>query len=83
MPTDLKSQIEKLEELFLVPTTKLKEISDHFVQELERGLSKEGGTIVRHAPCSEERKTLTKTAHDTHLVHGLPRWPRDRQLSCA
>jgi len=47
MPTDLKTQIDKLEELFLVPTEKLKEISDHFVSELKRGLSKEGGTIVR------------------------------------
>lgn len=47
MPTDLKTQIDKLEELFLVPTEKLKQISDHFVHELQRGLSKEGGTIVR------------------------------------
>jgi hexokinase len=46
MPTDLKDQIDKLEELFLVSTDKLKEISDHFVHELERGLSKEGGTIA-------------------------------------
>lgn len=46
MPTDLKGQIDKLEEMFLVPTAKLKEVSDHFVSELERGLSKEGGTIV-------------------------------------
>jgi hexokinase len=46
MSTDLKSQMDRLEELFVVDTTKLKEISDHFVSELERGLSKEGGTIV-------------------------------------
>lgn len=46
MPRDLKDQIDKLEELFVVPTTKLKEISDHFVNELERGLSNEGGTIA-------------------------------------
>lgn len=39
MPGDLKTQIEKLEELFTVPTAKLKEISDQFVSELERGLS--------------------------------------------
>lgn len=50
MPTDLKTQIDKLEELFLVPTAKLKEISDHFVSELKRGLSKEGGTIVGPFP---------------------------------
>ncbi|KAH7075055.1 hexokinase [Paraphoma chrysanthemicola] len=45
MPSDLKTQIEKLEDIFVVPTAKLKEISDHFVSELQRGLSKEGGTI--------------------------------------
>lgn len=46
MPRDLKEQIEKLEEIFVVPTKKLKEITDHFVKELEKGLSKEGGSIV-------------------------------------
>lgn len=46
MPRDLKEQIEKLEELFVVPTKKLKEITDHFVKELEKGLTKEGGSIV-------------------------------------
>jgi hexokinase len=46
MPRDLKEQIDKLEEMFIVPTSKLKEITDHFVKELEKGLSKEGGSIV-------------------------------------
>ena len=46
MPRDLKEQIEKLEEIFVVPTQKLKEITDHFVKELEKALSKEGGSIV-------------------------------------
>lgn len=46
MPRDLKEQIGKLEELFVVPTLKLKQISDHFVKELEKGLTKEGGSIV-------------------------------------
>ena len=46
MPRDLKEQIEKLEEIFVVPTQKLKEITDHFVKELEKGLSEEGGSIV-------------------------------------
>lgn len=46
MPRDLKEQIEKLEELFVVPTQKLKAITDHFVKELEKGLTKEGGSIV-------------------------------------
>ena len=46
MPTDLKAQIDKLEEQFVVTTAKLKEISDHFVNELKKGLSEEGGSIV-------------------------------------
>ena len=46
MPSDLKTQIDKLEEQFMVPSDKLKAISDHFVKELEKGLSKEGGSIV-------------------------------------
>jgi hexokinase len=46
MPTDMKTQIDRLEELFVVGTDKLKAISDHFVTELEKGLSKEGGSIV-------------------------------------
>jgi hexokinase len=49
MPTDLKTQIDRLEDLFIVPTDKLKAISDHFVSELKKGLSKEGGSIVGHA----------------------------------
>lgn len=30
-------QIEKLERLFTVPTEKLRQITDHFVSELEKG----------------------------------------------
>jgi hexokinase len=46
MPTDLKTQIDKLEDQFVVTTAKLKDISDHFVSELKKGLSEEGGSIV-------------------------------------
>ncbi|KAF2000592.1 hypothetical protein P154DRAFT_522483 [Amniculicola lignicola CBS 123094] len=45
VPQDLLSQIERLEELFVVPTEKLKEITDHFAKELTKGLTVEGGTI--------------------------------------
>jgi len=37
VPKDLLKQIEKLEGLFTVDTAKLKEITDHFVNELEKG----------------------------------------------
>jgi hexokinase len=45
MPQDLLSEIKRLEELFIVDTTKLKAITDHFISELAKGLSKEGGSI--------------------------------------
>ncbi|KAK8183361.1 hexokinase-domain-containing protein [Phyllosticta capitalensis] len=45
VPKDLLQTIQHLESIFTVPTSKLKEITDHFVTELEKGLSKEGGSI--------------------------------------
>jgi hexokinase len=43
---DIKDQIERLEDIFTVPTDKLKKITDHFMSELDKGLSVEGGSIV-------------------------------------
>lgn len=37
LPQDLQHEIQKLEDLFLVNTAKLKEITDHFIRELEKG----------------------------------------------
>jgi hexokinase len=45
VPKDLMEQIKILEEQFFVPTQKLKEITDHFITELDKGLSVEGGSI--------------------------------------
>lgn len=45
VPHDLMHEIKKLEELFTVDTTKLKSITDHFIGELTKGLTKEGGSI--------------------------------------
>jgi len=45
VPKDLLEQIADLERLFTVPTEKLITITDRFVDELEKGLSKEGGSI--------------------------------------
>ncbi|KAF7558315.1 hypothetical protein G7046_g5834 [Stylonectria norvegica] len=45
VPKDLIAEIKKLEALFTVKTDKLKEITDHFVTELAKGLSVEGGSI--------------------------------------
>jgi len=45
VPKDLLQEIEKLENLFTIDTAKLKQITEHFVNELEKGLSVEGGSI--------------------------------------
>ncbi|KAI9834930.1 MAG: hypothetical protein M1819_002653 [Sarea resinae] len=45
VPKDLLAQIQELERLFTVDGPTLKKISDHFVHELEKGLSVEGGSI--------------------------------------
>ena len=37
VPKDLLEQIKELEALFTVDQKKLKEITDHFVKELEKG----------------------------------------------
>ncbi len=46
VPKDLRQEIEHLEKLFAVETAKLKEITEHFVKELIKGLTVAGGTIV-------------------------------------
>jgi len=37
-PKDLSKEIERLEQLFSIDTAKLKHITEHFVNELEKGL---------------------------------------------
>ncbi|KAI9926649.1 hypothetical protein ASPWEDRAFT_120797 [Aspergillus wentii DTO 134E9] len=45
LPQNLLSQIKEFEDVFTVDTAKLKEVVNHFVKELEKGLSVEGGNI--------------------------------------
>lgn len=45
IPKDLLDEVRKLEEIFTVDTQKLKQITEHFVSELAKGLSVEGGSI--------------------------------------
>ncbi|KAK1768448.1 hexokinase-domain-containing protein [Phialemonium atrogriseum] len=45
VPKSLLKEIQHLEKLLTVDTAKLKEITDHFVSELTKGLSIEGGSI--------------------------------------
>ncbi|EOO03246.1 putative hexokinase protein [Phaeoacremonium minimum UCRPA7] len=45
VPKDLLQEIKQLEEQFTVKPEKLKQITDHFVSELDKGLSVEGGSI--------------------------------------
>ena len=45
VPQNLQEEIKRLEDLFTVDQTKLKQITDHFVNELKQGLTYEGGDI--------------------------------------
>ncbi|KAK0274908.1 hexokinase [Friedmanniomyces endolithicus] len=45
IPKDLLQEIKRLEDLFTVDTAKLKAIVEHFISELAKGLSVEGGSI--------------------------------------
>lgn len=49
MPSDLMQQVERLEDLFTVPTEKLKAITSHFIDELAKGLTEKGGDIPMNA----------------------------------
>lgn len=49
IPQDLLGAIEELEKEFTVDTAKLKAITNHFIDELTKGLSKEGGSIPMNA----------------------------------
>lgn len=60
VPKDLVEQIKRLEELFTVPTEKLKEITTHFMGELEKGLQKEGSTVVGLQPSKYRKSLLTR-----------------------
>ncbi|OBT78044.1 hexokinase [Pseudogymnoascus sp. 05NY08] len=45
LPKDLAQEVKRLEGMFKVPQEKLKEITDHFVKELAKGLTVQGGSI--------------------------------------
>ena len=47
VPKDLLDQIKELERIFSVDQAKLKEVTDHFVKELEKGKSS-GASILRY-----------------------------------
>ncbi|KAK9455819.1 hexokinase-domain-containing protein [Dipodascopsis uninucleata] len=64
VPKDLLDQIAQLERLFTVNSDSLKKIVDHFINELDKGLSKEGGSIpmiptwVMNMPTGKEAGTF-------------------------
>lgn len=45
VPEDLMKELHELEEMLTISPDTLKKVTDHFVGELEKGLSKEGGNI--------------------------------------
>ena len=47
VPKDLKKEIEQLESLFTVDRAKLKQITDHFVTELDKGMMVQGWWLTR------------------------------------
>ncbi|KAG0650839.1 Hexokinase [Hyphodiscus hymeniophilus] len=64
VPKDLLQEIKRLEELFTVDKAKLKAITKHFISELDKGLSVEGGSIPMNPtwcmafPTGEEQGTF-------------------------
>lgn len=48
VPKDLLEQIKELERLFTVDQAKLKEVTEHFVTELEKGKSNLEAPFHRH-----------------------------------
>jgi hexokinase len=49
VPKDLLQEIKRLEEQFTVPQAKLKEITAHFVTELEKGIFSDALLLLCHA----------------------------------
>ena len=61
-----------------MPTAKLKEITHHFVSELDKGLSVAGGSIVSYLDthailmCQLRRLTQVYIAHEPNMGHVIP-----------
>ncbi|KAK4128939.1 hypothetical protein N657DRAFT_629942 [Parathielavia appendiculata] len=69
-PKDLLKEIKHLEELFTIDTAKLKEITHHFVDELAKGLSVEGGSIPMNPTWVMSRPTGHETGNYLALDMG-------------
>ncbi|OOQ90278.1 Hexokinase [Penicillium brasilianum] len=74
VPEERISFLKQYEDWFTVETPKLKKITDHFVKELDKGLSKEGGNIPMNVTWitafpngSEEGRVLTIDMGGTNL----------------
>ncbi|KAJ5570182.1 Hexokinase [Penicillium hispanicum] len=74
MPRWLISELKQYEDWFVIEAPELKKITDHFVKELERGLTKDGGNIpmnvtwVMEFPSGgEEGRILTLDMGGTYL----------------
>lgn len=75
VPKDMLDQINKLEDLFIVDGQKLKEVTNQFVSELERGLKENDATIVRpFVDWAVDVLTKLRIAYERDLVHGFSRW---------
>lgn len=86
LPTWLTSELKQYEDWFVIETPELNRITDHFVKELEKGLTKEGGNIVGPLSlwllCEMWRYMLIRngycTANERHLGDEIPKRRRGR-----
>lgn len=78
MPDHETEYLKQYEHWFIIEPEQLKRITDHFVMELERGLSKEGGSIVscllrkRFKDSGTNSRIRDGIAHEPHLGDGIP-----------
>lgn len=71
VPKDLLDEIKKLEQLLTVDTAKLKQITKHFVSELDKGMSSVSYTYVKYQDtnCSPG----LSVGGGSIVSHGFPR----------
>lgn len=78
MPDQETTYLKQYEHWFILEPEQLRRITDHFVKELEQGLSKEGGNIVsrllhkHHKDSGINSRIRDGIAHESHLGDGIP-----------
>ena len=78
LPEELRSHLKKYDDMFVLHLEDMKKIIDHFVKELEKGLSIEGGSIVSPhisfaSSKSNEMPCGDHIADECNLGYGIPK----------